>query len=148
MLKSNKVVHLWLFCLSISLSPACKHSHKSTQPTPIVADAYWKKENSLPFLVIGDWGRNGEFHQKDVANVMASTATKYNCSFIISTGDNFYPDGVISTTDPQWMNSFENIYNSYSLQIPWFTAFGNHDYRGSIEAQLNYSKISRRWRTT
>jgi hypothetical protein len=63
-------------------------------------------------------------------------------------GDNFYPDGVISTTDPQWNKSFEDIYANYSLNIPWFTAFGNHDYRGSIQAQLDYSKISRRWRTT
>ena len=62
-------------------------------------------------------------------------------------GDNFYNDGVISTTDPQWFYSFENIYTAYHLHVPLYTVFGNHDYRGSIQAQLDYSKISRRWST-
>ena len=105
-------------------------------------------KNSIDFLVVGDWGRNGEFHQKDVAEQMGLEATKNHSNFVLSMGDNFYPDGVISTTDPQWNKSFEDIYTNYSLNIPWFTAFGNHDYRGNIQAQLDYSKVSQRWRTT
>jgi len=41
-----------------------------------------------------------------------------------------------------------NIYSAYRLNILWYTAFGNHDYRDSIQAQLDYSKVSRRWRTS
>lgn len=110
-------------------------------------DQYWKKESSINFIVVGDWGRNGEFHQKDVANEMGKDGTKKSSSFVVSTGDNFYPNGVISTTDPQWNASFEAVYSDYSLNIPWFTCFGNHDYRGSIQAQLDYSNVSRRWNT-
>jgi hypothetical protein len=111
-------------------------------------DQYWTQDPSINFLVVGDWGRNGEFHQIDVANQMGLVATKSRVSFVLSMGDNFYPDGVMSTSDPQWIKSFENIYTAYSLNIPWYTAFGNHDYRGSIQAQLDYSKVSRRWRTS
>ncbi len=137
----------YIFLNIIIVSPSCKHSHKSIHPTVTNGDNYWKKVQAIDFLVVGDWGRNGEFNQKEVANSMAATAQKHNSNFIISTGDNFYPDGVISTTDPQWHSSFEHIYTAYSLNIPWYTAFGNHDYRGSIQAQLDYSKVSRRWRT-
>ena len=144
----NKTLPLFLLIYSLILIVSCASIQEKTNKTTKKGDNYWKQENSINFLVVGDWGRNGEFHQKDVANQMGLEATKSNSGFVISTGDNFYPDGVISTTDPQWNKSFEDIYTDYSLNIPWFTAFGNHDYRGNIQAQLDYSKVSRRWRTT
>jgi tartrate-resistant acid phosphatase type 5 len=100
---------------------------------------------SLNFLVLGDWGRNGEYYQKDVALQMAKAAATIDSEFVISVGDNFYPIGVQSTHDPQWKASFEDIYSSYHLQTPWYVALGNHDYYGNIQAQIDYSKISRRW---
>ncbi len=144
----NKTLPLFLFIYSLILIVSCASAQEKPNKTAKTGDTYWKQENSINFLVVGDWGRNGEFHQKDVANQMGLEATKSNSGFVISTGDNFYPDGVISTTDPQWNKSFEDIYTDYSLNLPWFTAFGNHDYRGNIQAQLDYSKVSRRWRTT
>jgi hypothetical protein len=144
----NKTLPSFLFIYSLILIVSCASIQEKTNKTTKTGDTYWKQENSINFLVVGDWGRNGEFHQKDVANQMGLEAAKNHTSFVLSMGDNFYPDGVISTTDPQWNKSFEDIYTNYSLNIPWFTAFGNHDYRGNIQAQLDYSKISRRWRTT
>jgi tartrate-resistant acid phosphatase type 5 len=138
-------IYLFLYCCTVA--PGCSHLHHTASEQK-KGDKYWKQENSINFLVVGDWGRNGEFNQKDVAYEMGKEATKNHTNFVLSMGDNFYPDGVISTTDPQWNKSFEDIYTSYSLNIPWHTCFGNHDYRGSIQAQLDYSKISRRWRTT
>ena len=144
----NKTLPLFLFIYSFILIVSCGSIQEKSNKTTKTGDTYWKQENRNNFLVVGDWGRYGEFHQKDIANEMGKEATKKQSNFIVSTGDNFYPDGVISTTDPQWNKSFEDIYTNYSLNKPWFTAFGNHDYRGSIQAQLDYSKISRRWRTT
>jgi tartrate-resistant acid phosphatase type 5 len=144
----NKTLPLFLFIYSFILIVSCASIQEKTNKTTKTGDTYWKQENSINFLVVGDWGRYGEFHQKDVAHQMGLEAAKIHTSFVLSMGDNFYPDGVISTIDPQWNKSFENIYTNYSLNIPWFTAFGNHDYRGSIQAQLDYSKVSRRWRTT
>lgn len=104
-----------------------------------------KYPNSLNFIVMGDWGRFGEDHQIPVAKQMAITATAINRDFIISTGDNFYPVGVVSEYDPQWKSSYEDIYKDFSLHWNWYPVLGNHDYAGNPDAQVAYSKISRRW---
>ena len=98
------------------------------------------------FLVVGDWGRDGASHQRDVAAQMGKTAESLGCRCVFSVGDNFYEDGVQSTNDPQWRSSFEDIYSARSLQIPWYVALGNHDYRGVPQAQIDYAKSSPRWR--
>jgi tartrate-resistant acid phosphatase type 5 len=98
------------------------------------------------FLVVGDWGRNGTSHQREVAAQMDEIAASVASRYVISVGDNFYEDGVQSATDPQWRTSYENIYTARSLQVPWFVALGNHDYRGVPQAQLDYAKTSARWR--
>ncbi|WP_269236135.1 purple acid phosphatase family protein [Flavobacterium flavigenum] len=104
-----------------------------------------KYPNALNFIVMGDWGRFGEDHQIPVAKQMGKTATAINRDFIISTGDNFYPVGVASEHDPQWKSSFEDIYTDFSLHWNWYPVLGNHDYAGNADAQVAYSKISRRW---
>ena len=101
---------------------------------------------SLSFLALGDWGREGAHHQRDVAIQMAATARELEARFVVSVGDNFYQDGVTSVEDPAWRRSFEEIYDAPSLQVPWHVALGNHDYRGNVQAQLDYSARSRRWR--
>ncbi|HLZ96628.1 MAG TPA: tartrate-resistant acid phosphatase type 5 family protein [Steroidobacteraceae bacterium] len=101
---------------------------------------------TLEFLVVGDWGRDGSSHQREVAAQMGRTARSRGSRHIISVGDNFYEDGVQSASDPQWRTSYEEIYSAASLQIPWYVALGNHDYRGVPQAQIDYSKTSTRWR--
>lgn len=100
----------------------------------------------IVFFVIGDWGRNGQFGQSETAKAMAEYASVVRPDFIISTGDNFYPHGVRSITDPQWETSFENIYADASLQLDWWVVLGNHDYEGVPEAQIEYSEYSERWK--
>ena len=102
-------------------------------------------ENSVNFLVIGDWGRKGEADQVAVANAMAQTAENLNANFVLTVGDNFYLKGVSSTKDPHWKASFEDVYHHPSLQIPWYASLGNHDYWGNVQAQINYSWKSKRW---
>ena len=77
---------------------------------------------------------------------MGFVAEKMNSRFVITTGDNFYDAGVKSTTDKHWQTSFENVYTAQSLQKPWHAILGNHDYRGNIQAQMDYSKTSARWK--
>lgn len=105
-----------------------------------------KKEGALHFIAMGDWGRNGADHQKQVAEQMGKTAATFGTSFIVSTGDNFYPSGVISEQDPLFRYSYEDIYTAYSLQWDWYLILGNHDYKSNPDAQVAYSKISRRWK--
>jgi tartrate-resistant acid phosphatase type 5 len=105
-----------------------------------------KKDKALHFIAMGDWGRNGADHQKEVAAQMGKTATEINAQFVIATGDNFYPSGVISEWDPLWRYSFEDIYTDFHLQWDWYPVLGNHDYKSNPDAQVKYSAISRRWK--
>lgn len=109
-----------------------------------------QKVNSVPgalqFIAMGDWGRVGEDHQKQVAAQMGKTASELKTQFVIATGDNFYPSGVVSEFDPLFHYSFEDIYTAFSLQWDWYPVLGNHDYKTNPDAQVAYSKISRRWK--
>lgn len=101
--------------------------------------------DGIAFLAIGDFGRHGAFTQKEVARDMGTVAEILDLNFTISVGDNFYPTGVQSTQDYQWISSFESIYTHHLLHEPWFVALGNHDYEGNVQAQIDYSNVSRRW---
>lgn len=104
-----------------------------------------KDDYALHFMAIGDWGRNGEYDQLEVAKQMGAWGTTHQNQFVISAGDNFYPSGVVSENDPLFHYSFENIYTAHSLQCDWYPVLGNHDYHTNVDAQVKYSQISRRW---
>ncbi|MES2777084.1 MAG: tartrate-resistant acid phosphatase type 5 family protein [Bacteroidota bacterium] len=104
-----------------------------------------KLDRALNFVVIGDWGRNGENYQKEVATAMGQAAHDMEARFVISTGDNFYPYGVRSVSDYHWISSFETIYRAQSLHVKWHPVLGNHDYGSNPDAEVEYSKISSRW---
>ena len=99
----------------------------------------------LNFLVVGDWGRKGQKDQLDVAQQMGVAAKQVEAPFIVSVGDNFYDLGVSSVDDEHFKASFENVYTAPALQVPWRVILGNHDYCGSCQAQIDYSKKSKRW---
>ncbi|CAK9148657.1 unnamed protein product [Ilex paraguariensis] len=96
-----------------------------------------KADGSLSFLVVGDWGRQGLYNQSEVAIQMGVIGEKLDIDFVISTGDNFYEDGLKSINDPAFSDSFTTIYTAKSLQRKWYNVLGNHDYRGNVEAQLS-----------
>ncbi len=100
---------------------------------------------SLNFAVIGDWGRRGQPDQAQVATQMGIACKKVAASFVISVGDNFYEHGVTSIDDSLWHESFENVYTADSLQVPWYSILGNHDYHGNCDAQVAYGKTHPRW---
>ena len=101
---------------------------------------------SLQFIVIGDWGRHGSRGQRSVAEQMNDLATSNPVDFIVSTGDNFYPNGVENVDDPCWQESFEIIYSLPALKdIPWYIALGNHDYMGNVDAQIEYGANHVNW---
>jgi len=103
-------------------------------------------QETISFIAIGDWGRNGNHHQVSVAEQMSVWAMNNNARFVISLGDNMYDKGVTSTDDPQWKTSFEDVYTSEYLQIPWYAALGNHDYEGNVQAEVDYTSVSSRWK--
>ncbi|WP_333819416.1 purple acid phosphatase family protein [Ohtaekwangia sp.] len=146
-MKHRSHLHISLVCLLFISSYVHSYAQRVEKHlTGKTVEGLLKEEGALPFLVLGDWGRNGQGCQQDVADWMGIAANQINARFIISTGDNFYCCGVASTDDYQWISSFENIYRSHSLQIPWFNTLGNHDYEGNLQAQIDYSKKSQRWK--
>lgn len=99
----------------------------------------------LNFLIIGDWGRKGTPGQCAVADGMTRVAGRLRSRFVVTTGDNFYDRGVSSLHDAHWQESFEDVYTSSALQIPWYVVLGNHDYQGCIQTQLDYGRSCPRW---
>jgi metallophosphoesterase superfamily enzyme len=103
-------------------------------------------KSAFNFIVISDFGRNGYYNQKEVADMMARVAPECRVKFYVTGGDNFQISGVQSTMDPLWMSSFENIYTHPSSHTEWYPALGNHDHSGNVQAQIEYSNVSRRWK--
>jgi acid phosphatase len=114
--------------------------HAAIAPEPAT------QTGGLNFLVFGDWGRQGEQDQVEVAAQMAKAATGNGAKFVISVGDNFYENGVLSVDDPHWQKSFEEVYRDPALQVPWYCILGNHDYHANCDAQIAYGKTSARWK--
>jgi tartrate-resistant acid phosphatase type 5 len=119
---------------------------KDSAALPKADTKLMKTDRALHFIAMGDWGRNGADHQRQVAKQMGLTAKEIGSMFTIATGDNFYPSGVISEWDPLWKYSFEDIYTDFHLQWDWYPILGNHDYKSNPDAQVKYSAISRRWK--
>jgi len=86
---------------------------------------------SADFAVIGDWGgHGGQQHQRRIAGAIASR----NPKFVISAGDNFYPNGITHSNDPKVDQLWTNVYENEKR--PWLAVLGNHDYLGNASAQI------------
>ena len=133
------------FCLLLSSIQAFAQKKYYNQNENENLKALQVEEEGLHFYVIGDWGRNGHFKQAEVAHIMQQAGFIVEPEFIISTGDNFYPDGIASVQDPFLKSSFEDVYYGSNLFCPWYVVMGNHGYRGNIQAQVDYTNISKRW---
>ncbi len=104
--------------------------------------------SSARFLILGDWGGFASQNQKAVSAAMAREAQLNHIQFVVTVGDNYHGEGIASASDVRWKTEFEDIYADASLQVPWYPSFGNHDYRGSADAELAYSRNSKRWKFT
>lgn len=52
---------------------------------------------------------------------MGVIGEELDIDFVISTGDNFYEDGLTGIDDPNFYESFTNIYTAPSLQKQWYS---------------------------
>ena len=69
-------------------------------------------ENTLKFLVVGDWGGIdiSPYYtpaQQHIARQMGNTAEEVGAKFTVSVGDNFYTQGVQDVDDPRFKETFE-----------------------------------------
>eukprot|EP01059_Diplonema_ambulator_P021455 TRINITY_DN35643_c0_g1_i1.p1 TRINITY_DN35643_c0_g1~~TRINITY_DN35643_c0_g1_i1.p1 ORF type:complete len:328 (+),score=24.03 TRINITY_DN35643_c0_g1_i1:82-1065(+) len=106
---------------------------------------YNSLRDELVFVSLGDWGGGGDAQQA-VAAGLAAVVERENVDFIISLGDNFYDAGVGSLGDEKFKTVYEDVYNAASLKaVPWYLILGDHDHRGSVDSQIQYSRTSNRW---
>lgn len=80
-----------------------------------------------------------------VAKEMGTCAEKKNISFVVNVGDNFYYCGIQNTSDPQIETDLLKPYAAESLQVPWYSALGNHEYGYNVEAQIQLSQAHPLW---
>ena len=104
-------------------------------------------QSFLNFLTFGDWGAAGI---RKLTNQMEIQSAKNNISFVISTGDNFYMNGVSSINDPIWNTYFQNSFNGpYLSKTNFYCVLGNHDYgynrAGNVISQMEYNSVDKRW---
>lgn len=104
---------------------------------------------SLRLLAVGRQGY-GNLRTLRIALSMERAARSSPTHGVLYLGDNFYPKGVQSVTDPQWQYKFERLYSGpHLLGMPFFAVVGNHDAEGVIAAQLEYARRrcgTARWR--
>ena len=102
-------------------------------------------KKDINFFLANDLGRNGYYDQKPIAELMGVMAEEIGPECVLAAGDVHHFDGVQSVHDPLWMTNYELVYSHPELMIDWLPILGNHEYRGSTRAVLDYSAVSRRW---
>ena len=94
--------------------------------TPLTEETLSVHNGTLRLALVGDAGL------QTVSVASAITKTKpYDAILLL--GDNFYPCGVRSATDPKW-----HVVDALThLDIPIYAVLGNHDYCGKPDVQVN-----------
>lgn len=103
-------------------------------------------DKSIRVLAFGDFG-TGSIAQQQTAAAMREYHKRRPFDLGITLGDNFYPYGMLSPSDPRWKTQWEGLYGS--LGIKFYATLGNHDwfgYKDSPAAEILYSDKSPDWR--
>ncbi|MCB0394217.1 MAG: metallophosphoesterase [Bdellovibrionales bacterium] len=102
-------------------------------------------KSQLNILVGGDTG-HGNHEQYRVADGMKKSCNDAGgCDFVIFAGDNIYHYGVKNIHDPKFHDYFEDQYKVLGHLDIWMI-LGNHDWMGSVQSQVNYTKVSSKWK--
>lgn len=107
----------------LTLTPTETATVEPPTPTPT-------PEAAVRFAVIGDYGLAGQAAE-DVANLVKS----WNPDFIITTGDNNYPNGEATTIDEnigqyyhEFIYPYKGSYGAGAEVNRFFPSLGNHDF--------------------
>ena len=89
-----------------------------------------QSEYDLRFAVIGDYGTGSSYEE-----MVAALVSGWNPDFVITTGDNNYPDGTAETIDEnigqfysQFIGNYTGSYGSGSETNRFWPSLGNHDW--------------------
>jgi tartrate-resistant acid phosphatase type 5 len=102
----------------------------------------------LRIVAFGDFGEQPN-RNAGPQNLVARAITAYHADqpfdFGLTLGDNFYPAGLSSPTDPRWTSQWERLYSPMGIRV--YAVLGNHDYKnaGSPRAEMERSNHSATW---
>jgi 3',5'-cyclic AMP phosphodiesterase CpdA len=132
---------------SVSATAAPAGSGMPRQPllgTPTV-DA--GSEPFIQFAVLGDWGHPGEEINR-TAKLLKKYYDTEGLDAVLLLGDSFYPRGIskdLGVDDPQFRLFTDVLAGGIDESLKFYTVLGNHDLMGSVEAQIAYRRIDKRW---
>lgn len=91
--------------------------------------------DKIRFAVIGDWG-TGDQHQIGVARQMVASHQRTPFDFVISAGDNIYPNGSGRYFSRNFEQPFANLLKD---RVKFYAVLGNHDVEDGRQDQCQYS---------
>lgn len=107
-------------------------------------------EPAVRFAVIGDYGvasYGGAYFDNEAA--VAALVKSFRPAFIVTLGDNNYPDGLAATIDANigqfyhsYIYPYKGKYGKGAIENRFFPCLGNHDWNsGTIKAYTNYFEL-------
>jgi predicted phosphodiesterase len=95
-------------------------------------------DSKTRFAVIGDYG-TGESDQIAVAQRMFQYHNKTPLDFVLTVGDNIYPNGSGRHFSKHFEEPFRDILNN---RVPFYATLGNHDVKDGRADQMQYSNFN------
>eukprot|EP00756_Hemistasia_phaeocysticola_P034572 Hpha_TRINITY_DN16528_c1_g3::TRINITY_DN16528_c1_g3_i1::g.137259::m.137259/K14379/ACP5; tartrate-resistant acid phosphatase type 5 len=121
------------------------------QRTTLTALLFVQAASGFSFLSVGDWGGSAlggpyDWVAATVKQVAAAMAKEQDTQLVINTGDNFYWCGIQNVSDFQVQADWVKPFLSHeSLQVPWLSILGNHEYGYNVDAQIELGKQYPHW---
>jgi hypothetical protein len=118
----TSLLRLWILVLLLTRGAAAQ------QPPP-----------DFHVMAMGDWGEDTAA-QRDVAGAMSRWAKGTPPNAVLLLGDNFYFT-LTGPDDPRWQRVFERVYDPATLNVPFYSCLGNHEYGlRNLDTELAYSR--------
>ena len=90
--------------------------------------------DKIRFAVIGDWG-TGDQHQVEIARQLFAAHQRTPLDFVISAGDNIYPNGSGKYFGRHFEQPFANLLKD---RVNFYAVLGNHDVDAGRQDQCQY----------
>jgi predicted MPP superfamily phosphohydrolase len=91
-------------------------------------------DSKIRFAVIGDWG-TGDQHQMGIARQMFASHQRTPFDFVISAGDNVYPNGSGKYFGSHFEQPFAGLLKD---RVKFYAVLGNHDIDAGRQDQCQY----------